>query len=192
MMQLFLIDNSESMQQYKDDVIDAFTNLAHILERADDDGLDVIFTSDWRKKEHARRTVDLVELVQSNFPKDSAGQCLIENSLDDLITKIIDDLPSGEVNRKSIASRAMSRLGKKTKGRPISIYVLTNGVWNPSSRGGLCGADAPIRRLIKELQRRNLRRVQVAFQFIRFGNNAMGIDRLTYLDDILGQEYPGL
>lgn len=187
---IILIDNSTSMQKYKKEVIEAFINLAHILEKADEDGLDVICTSDWERKEHGRRAESLVAYVESNFFK-GGDSCFIEKSLLSLITEIIKDLPSNVA--KQNRNFFKSRLTRKVKGRPTSIYVLTNGVWNTSAaaRDGVCGADNPIRQLIRELQARNLHRSQVSLQFIRFGNDATGIKRLTSLDDDLGREFPG-
>lgn len=187
---IFLIDNSRSMQQHKKEVIETLINLSHILEKADEDGLDVICASDWERKEHHRRAESLVAYVENNFYK-GGDSCFIEKSLLSLTTKIITDLPSN-VARPS-RNFFMSRLGRKNRGRPTSIYVLTNGVWNPSAaaRDGVCGADNPIRQLMRELRDRNLHRSQVSLQFIRFGNDATGIRRLTSLDDDLGQEFPG-
>lgn len=188
--QVFLIDNSKSMQQHKEAVIDTFINLAHILEKADDDGLDVFCTSDWERKQHGRRAGGLAAFVESQFPKGD-DPCFIENSLLALTTKIIQNLPSKETKK---SQNFMSRFGKKSKGRETSIYVMTNGVWNssPAARSGVCGADNPIRQLIRELQDRNLHRSRVSFQFLRFGNDPTGIRRLTSLDDDLGKEFPGL
>lgn len=88
--------------------------------------------------------------------------------------------------------RMRSLIGKKRK--PTCIYILTDGVWDSSeaAKNGLCKADRPIRQLIEELKKRNLERHLVTLQFIRFGNDATGIKRLTSLDNKLGKEYEGL
>ncbi|ROV89219.1 hypothetical protein VMCG_09900 [Cytospora schulzeri] len=184
---VFLIDNSKSMQQHRKAVIETFTNLAYILEKADEDGLDVLCTSDWGKQEHGRRAKNLAAFVDNNFHK-GGDSCPMENSLLALTTNIIQDLPSKGAKRNRTR---MSLFGKKSKGRPTSIYILTNGVWNssPAARDGVYGADRPLRQLIRELQDRNLHKSQVSIQFIRFGNDATGIRRLTSLDDDLGKEF---
>ncbi|ROW17218.1 hypothetical protein VPNG_01208 [Cytospora leucostoma] len=185
---VFLIDNSRSMLPFEKQVIDTFANLAHILEKADDDGLDVMCTSQSGRFEHDRRTERLVSFVQSSFQKGTRDRCFIEASLHFLISKVIQDLPSGAGAWPKRGRGFMGLIGKKYKGRPISIYVLTNGVWDSPQSTSMCGADGPIRQLIKELKKRNLHRNQVSIQFIRFGNDETGIKRLTYLDDELKKE----
>ncbi|KUI67132.1 Mitogen-activated protein kinase kinase 1 [Cytospora mali] len=182
---VFIIDNSKSMQEHKKAVIDTFTTLAYILQDADDDGLDVMFTSNWEEMRHDRRTDNLVAFVNNNFDKYGA-RCFIEKSLHAVITKVIERLPEKEGARR----RLVNRLARKNKGRPTSIYILTNGVWDSKAKG-VCGADTPIRQLIRELQSRNLHRSQVAIQFIHFGNDERGSERLKWLDDELGKDYPG-
>lgn len=166
-------------------MIFTFANLAHILEKADEDGVDVSFTSHVDKTENSRRTESLATFIRSNFCKGAGGLCCIERCLGTRIKKVIQELPSeaGSGLRRARGFRGI--LGKRYIGRPISIYILTNGVWDssPAARKGLCNADLPIRRLIEELKRRNLPRDQVALQFIRFGNDETGIRRLRALDD---------
>lgn len=190
---MFLIDNSKSMQQFEKEVMHTFINLAYILEKADDDGLDVVCTSQWDRQWHDRRTDTLAKLVQDNFQKGIKNRCFIERSLHALLTNVIKELPSGAGAESKNRRKLRSFIGKD-KGRPISIYILTNGVWDPSAQGrnDVCNADTPIRQLIKELKKRNLHRSQVSLQFIRFGNDETGIRRLTHLDDVLGKEFPGL
>ncbi|KAK7746979.1 hypothetical protein SLS53_002167 [Cytospora paraplurivora] len=173
------------MHPFKEQVINTFANLAHILEKADDDGLDVMCTSRSDRLEHDRRTERLVSFVRSSFRESTRNRCFIEASLNFLISKVIQDLPSGAGAQSKKRKGFMGLIGKSYKGRPISIYVLTNGVWNSTQATSTCGADGPILQLIREIKDRNLRRDQVSIQFIRFGNDETGIKRLTYLDDAL-------
>ena len=174
------------MRESKGQVLDVFANLAHILEAADPNGLDVICTSDPRNMQHSKSTEKLFRFVQDGFDKGASSACFIERALETLADKIIDKLPPGPGERKSL--RAWM---KTDKGRPVSIYVLTNGIWNSSeaAREGTCGAERPINRLITALKGRNLRKSQLAIQFIRFGDNPTGIERLRYLDDCLGKPH---
>lgn len=95
-IQVFLIDNSRSMLPFEEQVIETFTNLAHVLEKADDDGLDVMCTSQSGRLEHDRRTERLVSFVRSSFQKGTRDRCFIEASLHFLLSKVIQDLPSGQ------------------------------------------------------------------------------------------------
>lgn len=182
---IILIDNSKSMQRHEAEVVQIFANLAHVLEKADDNGLDVFCTSAPTRPIHSSKTDRLVNWVNENFAKGSMHRCFIEQSLQALTDKIIADLPRSPGDTNGGFSIARIVTGKRTKGRPVSIYVLTNGVWNqdPAARDGVCGADQPIKQLIRELKARNLSKSQVAFQFIRFGSNETGTQRLTFLDD---------
>lgn len=188
--QMFLVDNSRSMQQYEGAVIATVTGMAHILEKADEDGLDVTFTSNWNQTEHGRRAENLAAIVKSNFHKGD-DTCFIEQGILALIDKVIEDLPSKEAKK---GRALLNSFRRKKRGRPVSIYVLTNGIWNssPDATNGVCGADRPIRRLIRKLQDSNLHKNQATLQFIRFGDDATGIKRLTSLDDDLGIEFPSL
>ncbi|KAK7723843.1 hypothetical protein SLS64_000174 [Diaporthe eres] len=181
---IIVVDNSNHMREFKSQVLDVFANLAHILEAADPNGLDVICTSDPGNMQHSKVTDRLVQFVQSNFDKGASAPCFIERALKTLVDKVIDKLPSGPGEKKRLISWI-----KNDKVRPISIYVLTSGVWDSSmaAREGTCGAERPITQLITELKSRNLHKSQVAIQFIRFGNHPTGIERLKYLDDRLGK-----
>lgn len=172
------------MREFKGQVLHVFANLAHILEAADPNGLDVICTSDPRNMQHRRSTEKLFQCVQSDFDKGASSPCFIERALDILIDKVIDKLPSRPGEKKRLIPWI-----KNDKIRPVSIYVLTSGVWDSSeaAREGTCGAERPINRLITELKGRNLRKSQAAIQFIRFGDHQTGTERLKYLDDCLGK-----
>lgn len=172
------------MREFKGQVLETFANLAHILEAADPNGLDVLCTSDPGNMQHNKATEKLVQFVQSNFDKGASSACFIERALKTLADKVIGKLPSGPGEKKRLIPWV-----KNDKVRPISIYVLTSGVWDSSAgaREGTCGAERPIRQLITELQSRNLHKSQVAIQFIRFGSHPTGIERLKHLDDGLGK-----
>lgn len=176
------------MQNFKSEILHDLENMMYILSQADPNGLDIILTSDPEKMEHNKSPEKLLRFVDNNFHQGAVGHCFIERSLALLTQRIIENLPSGPGEKKRFMSF------NKSKGRPINVYVLTNGIWDPTVRDGarVCGADRPITQLIKELEKRNLHKSQVAIQFVRFGNDPVGIERLVYLDDGLGKLYPGL
>lgn len=178
---MVLVDNSRSMQPYKAEVTSVLRNMAFILGKADPDGLDVALTFESEKIEHNRRTEKLVEFVEGRFQKGAQSRCFIGASLQALVNRILKDLPenAGE-KQKSRIQRFMS-----SKKRPVSLYVLTNGIWDPSAREGVCGAHIPIMQLMTELRNRNLERSQVAIQFIRFGDDPVGVKRLNGLDNLV-------
>ncbi|KAL9025601.1 MAG: hypothetical protein Q9180_007638, partial [Flavoplaca navasiana] len=65
--------------------------------------------------------------------------------------------------------------------RPLSLYVLTNGVWDPK-----CTLITEVKSLVAWLQEHNLPNKHVGIQFIRFGNDRGGKERLETLDAGLG------
>lgn len=65
---------------------------------------------------------------------------------------------------------------------PLSVYVLTDGVWeSPDSAGGEYLEDT-LKELIEALRSAGCKRVQVGIQFIRFGSHTHGVERLEALD----------
>ena len=65
--------------------------------------------------------------------------------------------------------------------RPLSLYVLTDGVWDPK-----CTLITEIQNLVALLQEYKLPNKYVGIQFIRFGNDRDGKKRLKKLDSQLG------
>jgi hypothetical protein len=63
----------------------------------------------------------------------------------------------------------------------MNIYVLTDGCWENA-----CTGENQIRNLVDELVKLKLTKDQVGIQFIRFGNDQRGLERLSYLDSGLG------
>jgi len=63
--------------------------------------------------------------------------------------------------------------------KPVSIYILTDGVWQPNDPV----VDKVIVRTVEELKKARLPQYWVMFQFLSFGNNPTGRTRLRYLDD---------
>lgn len=72
----------------------------------------------------------------------------------------------------------------------VSIYILTDGVWEP----GDPKVDKIIDRTVRKLKTADLPQDQVMFQFLRFGDGQSkeeqeGKERLTYLDDEIVEKF---
>ena len=67
--------------------------------------------------------------------------------------------------------------------RPLSLYVLTDGIWDPN-----CTLITEIKKLVASLLEHKLPNKYVGIQFIRFGNDPVGKQRLRHLDAGLGLE----
>lgn len=106
-------------------------------------------------------------------------------------------LPDFRQRFATIVEKYQSRIGKRntlskvlhpnstpSKGpRPLSLYVLTDGIWDPE-----CTLVTEIKNLVALLLKHHLPNKYVGIQFIRFGKNALAKERLKHLDDGLGLE----
>ncbi|KAM7214252.1 Protein kinase-like domain containing protein [Rhypophila decipiens] len=186
---LFIIDDSKSMRDYWASVEELFQALAYIVKTADPDGLELYFTSDYTKVYKSKDSGPLVDLVKKRaFPKSSGltGTCNMTLCLDHIIEQIIpSNIENGKPRESNSWLKKIPGQSKASSGtsRPINIYILTDGKWEPPY-DSLCGADDSIIRLINLLKEKNKPDSHVALQFIRFGHDAAGKWRLTVLDDM--------
>jgi hypothetical protein len=66
--------------------------------------------------------------------------------------------------------------------KPLSLYIFTDGNWQHGS-----DAIAPIRNMVSRMNKHNFPKEKVGIQFIQFGDDPEGTERLNYLDSQLGQ-----
>ncbi|KAG7077172.1 serine/threonine protein kinase [Colletotrichum scovillei] len=168
--QMFLVDDSRSMEPHQKKVAASCQVLSYVLKKGEVDPnatFEVYFTSSHPPLQ-STRTSELKDNIEKMlFHED---QCNMAPSLDELVSKAIQ-------NRK-----------------PVSIYVLTNGHWNLKNRENFCGVDGPIKRLVTHVRRTNEQQNWIGVQFIRFfdGNenpdDKLGETRLKALDDDLKQQ----
>lgn len=71
--------------------------------------------------------------------------------------------------------------------RPLSIYVLTDGNWQPG-----CDLAPSIESLVETMLSLGMKRSQVGIQFISFGDDKDGLERLAYLENLQRRENLGL
>jgi hypothetical protein len=156
------------------------------VKRADPDGIDLYFTSD-AKSYNSRHRKELIALIDNKKP---VGSCDMKFALGQIVKDFSERLKStSERSRRSRLSMLSPTVASKSvQKRGLSIYVLTDGVWQPDPDDLVCGVEQPIRQLIKKLKDNGQLDTDVAIQFIRFGNDQTGIKRLRILDSHL-QEY---
>lgn len=95
--------------------------------------------------------------------------------------KIIEDYQS-RFGKSNSWARLRHPNSTPSKGpRPLSLYVLTNGVWDPK-----CTLITEVKNLVALLQEYRYPNKYVGIQFIRFGNDREGKKRLKTLDARLG------
>ncbi|KAI0177048.1 hypothetical protein BJ166DRAFT_14123 [Pestalotiopsis sp. NC0098] len=170
--QLFVIDDAESMKRHLPSLKSVAEAMISLAKKADPDGVELIFTS--KPKEVKRKsfftfkseTDDLVKQIIARFGKDKLpGSTSMENKLGVILDRI-------------------DWTGSRT-----SVYVLTDGVWMDSGDPG-GGVENPIKSLVSRLKRRHRMRDAVTIQFIQFGDDQRGSDRLAWLDDELPKSGP--
>lgn len=171
--QLFVIDDALSMRAHLPDIIELTRAMIGVAKKADLDGVEVIFTSNPHEVKKRRvltwksETEDLVKQINARFHE-----------------KTLPDSTNMEDRLGTILERVALH-GKKT-----SVYVLTDGIWQQSDEPG-GGVESPIKNLISRLHVRNRNRTVVTIQFIQFGNDKTGHDRLVWLDDELPKSNEG-
>jgi hypothetical protein len=175
--QILIIDNSPSMQAYKDDVLDFVYHLSYLLKQLDPDGLEFCTTKTAHQKHVFKTSNDARAFVKTQF-RPHKFTLNMEQVLEDALANVYASLPQLAPSRKG------SLRNRLRKVKPFSILVLTDGVWD-NSETGVCGADRPIEKCIKMMRENNVNKRDVALQFLRFGNNERGKERLRYLDDDL-------
>lgn len=164
------------MNPYWPNVTKTFSALSYLVKRVDPDGIDLHFTNSL-ESHHSRRTRHLLEKVQRRKP---ASQCDMKSRLGKILEPYRAELPKAlEPARHKHFLRHWS-----SKGRSICIYVFTDGVWQDGLRP-LGGVDEPIRIFVDRLKELGLLDTQVGIQFIRFGNDKRGMERLRKLDSDL-------
>jgi hypothetical protein len=169
------------MGAYWPQVTKTFSALSYLVKRVDPDGIDLHFTNSM-DGHHSRRAGRLLEKVQRRTP---AGQCDMKSRLGKILEPYRAELPKALEPHRHKLLRGMGLGHWFSKGRSICIYVFTDGAWQGGSRQPLGGVDEPIRIFVKRLEELGLLDTQVGIQFIRFGNDPKGIERLQMLDSEL-------
>lgn len=160
------------MQPHRKDVLSVVSFLAYLLKDTDDDGLDVRFTQSTERK-NAGKTSKLLEVVSKVAFK----------GISDMRTRLSQILQEHKNKFGTKASRSGSwykRYGPRETQKPLSFYILTDGRWQPNEVGPI------IVSLVESMKEHKLHKDHVGIQFIRFGQDPKGIDRLNHLDHGLG------
>lgn len=144
-----------------------------MIKKHDKDGLDLYLTSSDERR-HDMNTSKLLKHLDAHRP---AGQ----SDMSDRLGSILQDY------RAKLDAKARPRKfwEKPLEVRRLVIYVFTDAIWQP-----ICHVDQPIRTMVDYLDQHGLRNAQVGIQFIRFGADQQGIERLQYLDQGLKSEIP--
>ncbi|KAK8062153.1 kinase-like domain-containing protein [Apiospora hydei] len=89
----------------------------------------------------------------------------------------------GTTNMESRMGKILDKVAGKNM-KSTSIYIMTDGVWQPSEAPG-GGVEVAIKTLVQRLKAESKYRDFITLQFIQFGEDGLGTGRLQYLDDDL-------
>lgn len=158
------------MERYWADVEDVFDLLAYIVKRADPGGVELCFTSS-SENFKSKRTKKLLRQL------DHKGRNLRgsdSTNIGSCLGRVFQDYKD-RLDRQLQSTCLWSVL--RSRVRPKSIYILTDGCWQPRD-----GVDSLIGDLVSVLKRCGKNRAQVGIQFIQFGADIKATERLEYLD----------
>lgn len=173
------------MQREQAEVIKVVKALSYLLKHLDPDGIEVVCTSSPGIIKRLKTATDIKNFINKEFRSGYDANCAIEVALDVVLET---------VRAKYLEQPRGSRLSRvptfsTSRSPTISIFVFTSGKWDHSETG-TCGAENPIRGLMNEMILQRVPRTRVCFQFVRFGDSAVGKRRLQFLDDELGKISP--
>lgn len=171
--QLFVIDDSLSMREHKDHLYQTCRALIALAAKVDPDRVEMVFTSN-----------------PTNFIKDRPrlfknGPNLLRGGPNHMVGKIRSHFEKSTsmngTNMEAKMGQILTRVGDSMK--ETSVYVMTDGVWEPSTLPGGC-VEFPIKTLVRRLIESSRDRAFITLQFIRFGHSSVGAEACGILTTI--------
>ena len=146
-----------------------FGVLAYLVKTSDRDGIELFFSVS-SNSFLSKNSSSLVDVVRKHKAQ---GNSKIATQIASILEKY----------RSKLTQNEKKRILFPRKVQPLNLYILTDGLWgldfDPSS---------VIRNFVDLLAKLKLDRNQVGIQFISFGNDPIGLERLEQLDDSLGAQ----
>ena len=150
--------------------------LSSLTAPYDPDGLDLYFSTESTKQkpQKPKNPEEFLKLL-----RDRPAQGLPD--FRQRFATIIEKYQS-RFGKRNTLSRLLHPNSTPSKGpRPLSLYVLTDGIWDPK-----CTLVTEIKNLVDLVDEHKKSNKYVGIQFIRFGNDPTGRQRLEHLDAGLG------
>ena len=178
-VQIFLIDNSATMEQYSRQVQSVIELLAYMVKKSDKDGLDIYFTQSLKKVNSQKSSKLSTSIQQEPFRGITDMRGRLQTLCQEHIKKFGSLIPPPR--------RLFGRQPVSQPQRPLSFYILTDAKWQPTDVGAFIKKD-----LVQSMIAQRCPKEHVAIQFIRFGNDQASIDKLDELDHGLGLKAQGM
>ncbi|OCT53406.1 hypothetical protein CLCR_09508 [Cladophialophora carrionii] len=168
---VFLIDDSSSMGEHWHKLERLLNGMIYMVKKKklDLNGSELRFVMSDQCKE-AQNTTPLINMVKARREKLS-GQSNLAHRLERIFQAYCKKLQRCPTSTKS-----------------ISLYIFTDGKWQPGARQLEEVANA-IKGLIDFLQKKGYPKTTAGIQLIRFGNDPVGMERLRWLDEDLPKEH---
>jgi hypothetical protein len=163
--QIFLIDDSASMKSHWKHVVLLFEALSYMVKDVGPDGFDLWFTGPGKPLRNCRTTTAPLHAVQY---RKQQGTTDIVTKLDPIFQDYLDVL-------KKPRSGVLARLSKPIM--PLSLYILTDGLWEKN-----CNPVPLVEGFARKLENLGEVKSKVGIQFISFGEDPVGLDRMELLD----------
>ncbi len=160
------------MKEHWEKVCNVLDVLAYIVKDLESERVELYFTISTQNKTSSTTTA-LLELL---YGKSHEGCTDINLRLNEIIDKYKNKL-------EQKPSKVLSYMKKEQNVRPLNLYILTDGVWETQSR-----PDSLITNLVDKLLKHDKTRQQVGIQFISFGSDPLGLERMRKLDSELGRD----
>ncbi|KAI1150545.1 hypothetical protein F4825DRAFT_426334 [Nemania diffusa] len=185
--QIFIVDNSTSMSNHWEPVMKTVRALAYLTKHMSPRGFDVHMTNGG-KKVRQKTTKGLFSdkgLFQKHHPSENRSPCQMESALSNILVLALKD--EIEITKRTETHSFGCSPWKQRGVHGIDVYILTNGIWEPSAiphrydEAG--GVEHPIQVAVTRLKQKGFARTFLSIQFIRFGEDSVGMRRLSWLDD---------
>ena len=160
------------MAEHWSAVEDLFAQLAYFAKNLDPNGIELYDTVSGLEFK-SPDTSSLLEKLDRVKPHSGSSRSDPSQRIDKLLRDYAERLDD------CYAKSKMSRWPIRSRSRvdPVTIYILTDGVWQPK-----CDVAGPIKSLMTKMEQYDLPKGQVGIQFIQFGDDFEGSQKLAKLD----------
>ena len=156
------------MKVHWDNVVKVFEALSYIVKEAGSNGFDLWFTGPGNPMKRCKNTSGPLQDVER---RKQQGTTDIKLKLGRILEDYVDEFKKSQSSKRIL----LNILSKPLK--PLSLYVLTDGIWEPE-----CDPAPLIRSFVLQLVDLRKLQSQVGVQFISFGKDPIGRKRMEQLD----------
>ncbi|RBR23105.1 uncharacterized protein FIESC28_04100 [Fusarium coffeatum] len=166
---IFVIDDSDSMRGVKSEVVEVVEILVWLVKDIDISCPEIRFTSKPDKR----------------HPSAFAGR-FIPYTMDMLTSPLRHWLSGDEAEKECNMRYALNQIFSDSclidPKKPTSVLVFTNGIWEGGATDER-GVEDCITNVLRKMREKGVSDTGFTFQFVSFGDDQDGLERMIYLDD---------